>query len=119
MKHFKDIKKKIYWEEYYNPNFDWSNDTFYIDNKLSEDFIREFKDEVYWEMISKYQTLSEDLIREFKDDVDWWYISKYQTLSEDFIREFKEKIDWHMISKYQTLSKEFKNELNKIFYEAD
>ena len=62
MKHFKDIKNKLSWEQYYDPDFDWGNYIFYRDNKLSESFIREFKNKV-----------------------DWWWISRYQELSENFI----------------------------------
>ena len=74
---------------------------------LTEDFIREFADKVYWGSISTYQHLAEDFIREFKDKVNWLTISVSQQLSEDFIREFADKVDWHSISKYQRLSKEF------------
>ena len=74
---------------------------------LSEDFIREFKDDVSWFQISIYQRLSEDFIREFADRVDWGSISKCQHLSENLIREFKDRVDWFLISKYQHLSKEF------------
>ena len=42
-------------------------------------------------MISRYQKLSENFIREFKDKVNWEYISKYQTLSEDFKKELFKK----------------------------
>ena len=42
-----------------------------------------------WVWISSNQTLSEDFIREFKDELDWAGISYYQTLSEDFILEMK------------------------------
>ena len=84
--------------------------------KLSEDFIREFKDKVNWDWISQYQKLSEDFIREFKNKVNWTYILKYQKLSEDFIREFKDKVNWDWISQYQKLSedfiREFKNKVN-------
>ena len=59
--------------------------------KLSEDFIREFKDKLDWRNISGYQKLSEDFIREFKDVVNWYCISECQVLSEEFIREFKNK----------------------------
>ena len=83
---------------------------------LSEDFIREFKDDVSWFQISIYQRLSEDFIREFADRVDWGSISKCQHLSEDFIREFKDRVNWYLISECQHLSKEFieefKGELN-------
>ena len=82
---------------------------------LSEDFIREFKDRVHWGCISDYQNLSEDFIREFKDRVDWACISAYQHLSEDFIREFADQVYWDLISKYQRLSKVFIKEFqNKI-----
>ena len=48
---------------------------------------------VNWDYISFSQKLSEDFIREFKDKVDWDYISYYQKLSQDFIREFKDKVN--------------------------
>ena len=72
MQQLKDIKKKLKWEDYYNPNFDWTSVQFYIGNVLSEDFIREFQDKVNWEMISVTQKLSEDFIREFQNKVDWF-----------------------------------------------
>ena len=75
--------------------------------RLSEDFIREFADRGNWVFISKHQHLSENFIREFKDDVRWYLISMYQRLSEEFIREFKDKVDWVWISECQHLSKEF------------
>ena len=74
---------------------------------LSEDFIREFQYEVNWDYIAADQQLSEDFIREFADRVDWEYISIYQHLSEDFIGEFMHKIDWCLILKYQHLSEDF------------
>ena len=75
--------------------------------KLSEDFIREFKDQVYWYYISADQKLSESFIREFQNKVNWINISANQKLSEDFIREFKDKIDWNYIYYFQKLSEDF------------
>jgi len=66
--------------------------------RLSEDFIREFKDKVVWKEICCYQDLSEDFIREFQDKVDWKVISERQKLSEAFIREFQDKVSWKNIS---------------------
>src|SRR5688572_15928368 len=63
-------------------NNKWYDISYY--QKLSESFIREFKDYVYWLGISKYQKLSESFIREFKDYVDWYGISRKQNLSEPF-----------------------------------
>ena len=84
---------------------DWDYISVY--KKLTEDFIREFKNNVDWSFISINQTLSEDFIREFKYNINWEYISQYQKLSEDFIREFSDKVDWTYISKYQKLSEDF------------
>ena len=77
------------------------------DQILSEDFIREFQNEVNWIIISKQQKLSEEFIREFKDIVDWYLISEHQNLSEDFIREFQNKINWNSIVEIQKLSEDF------------
>ena len=74
---------------------------------LSEDFIREFKDKVYWFSISEQQHLSENFIREFKDWLDWDWISIRQHLSEDFIREFKDRVSWSSVSAFQHLSEDF------------
>jgi len=75
--------------------------------KLSEDFIREFKDKLNWYRISRYQKLSEDFIREFKNKVNWCEISACQKLSPKFITEFKNEVDWAEISTYQKLSENF------------
>ncbi len=74
---------------------------------LSEDFIREFKDRVNWGCISHYQHLSEDFIREFKDEVTWGWVLISQRLSEDFIREFADRVTWVYLSMHQQLSEDF------------
>jgi len=106
--HYYKLSEKFIRE--FKDKVDW----YYISEyqKLSEKFIREFKDNVYWYYISIYQKLSEKFIREFKDKVNWDAISIYQKLSEKFIREFKDKVNWHYISKYQKLSKKFIREFN-------
>ena len=102
----------------FQDNVDW--ECISMCQNLSESFIREFQDNVNWNYISGSQKLSEDFIREFQDDVNWEWISGYQKLSNEFIREFKYKVDWYCISKYQKLSNEFTEEfkdkldLNKI-----
>ena len=102
-----------------------------IYKKLSEDFIREFIDKVYWERISGYQNLpyapSFDSLKinshgkafhvvklyqkiSFESltiKLDWEAISKNKYISEDFIREFKDKVDWEGISEYQNLIEDF------------
>ena len=83
---------------------------------LTEDFIREFANEVKWGYISAKQHLSEEFIREFADEVDWVGISLCQRLSEDFIREFKDKVGWYCVSKYQRLSEDFIREFKDWVY---
>ena len=41
--------------------------------------------------ISEKQKLSEDFIREFKNKVNWGYILREQNLSRSFIKEFKDE----------------------------
>ncbi len=60
--------------------------------KLSEDFIRDFSNEVKWVYISYHQILSENFIKEFADKVDWFCVSDRQKISNKFIQEFSDKI---------------------------
>jgi len=110
-----ELNKILKEHNYKNINeIDWNCISHY--QKLSEDFIREYKDKVNWVYISHYQQLSEDFIKEFKDKVEWRWISEFQQFSEDFIREFQDKIRWCDISRYQELSfkfiSEFRNKLD-------
>ena len=78
-------------------------------NQLTEYQIRNrIKDgTISWHHISEYQTLSEDFIREYADNVTWEYISAYQILSESFLREFADKVYWSWITVDQSLSEAF------------
>ena len=58
--------------------------------------------------VISYMTM---IVDEFKNEVDWESISKYQKLSENFIIEFQNKVDWYKISKNQTLSEDFKKRI--------
>jgi len=87
----------------------WYNISSY--QKLSESFIREFKNKVNWGNISSYQKLSEAFIREFENKVDWYYISIYQVLSPEFRKEFKDKIDnevYEEVNEVKTLEQKTK-----------
>ena len=55
------------------------------------DFIREFKDYLNWKFISQEQILSEDFIREFIDNISIYYLlknvnQKYYSIA--FIKDF-------------------------------
>jgi hypothetical protein len=86
--------------------FDFNNYENYL-KPLSESFIEQNKDRVYWPWISTFQKLSESFIEQNKDRVDWVCISKFQKLSESFIEQNKDRVDWHCISEYQKLSESF------------
>ena len=81
-----------------------------------EDFVREHKDWNHnWNNISKNSKLTEEFIKEFKDKLNWNKISQYQKLSEKFIEEMKDYVVWSKIARYQTLSEGFKKEYkNKL-----
>jgi hypothetical protein len=95
-----EIRKVINKLDYY----DW----YYIsiNQKLSENFIREFKNKINWINISRYQKLSEDFIRDFQDKIDWLNIRYNEELqvSDKFCEEFDEKIGlynvWLINGKY-------------------
>lgn len=79
---------------------------------LSESFIKYIINKIpmiaeYWKDISKCQKLSENFIEEFKDNMDWKQIWMHQSLSERFIKRFFNRLneeDFWSISRYQKLS---------------
>ena len=117
MKHFKDIKKKLEWEKYYDPDFNWYNENFYKENVLSADFIREFQDKINWCYVSKSFWLTENILNEFKDKIDWFYVAQnWNVFTEDFLIKFekylsKEMLAFRMVidaSGFSMISNEFK-----------
>lgn len=75
---------------------------------LTEAFIVENEERVYWDCISLNDTpYSEDFMRTYKEKLHWRSVSKLQVLSEDFIREMKHVVEWTEIAKSQVISYEF------------
>ena len=60
--------------------------------KILSKFIQ-INDNLNWYDISNKYILSENFIRKYKNKVFWTYISIYQKLSDDFIREFQNEIN--------------------------
>ena len=117
MKHFKDIKKKLEWEKYYDPDFNWYNENFYKENVLSADFIREFQDKINWCYVAQSFWLTEKILNEFKDKIDWFYVAQnWNVFTEDFLIKFekylsKEMLAFRMVidaSGFSMISDEFK-----------
>ena len=85
----------------------------------NEDNTGKFGDNVFvsyniWSRISKHEKLSEEFIREHKDDIVWVEICHNQVLSEDFIREFQDKMVWYAIGEHQVLSEAFMREMSVV-----
>jgi len=88
---------------------------------LSDIFMFENINVINFKNIFQFQKLSETFITNISINLDkkhWKSISKYQTLSEDFIRKYRNNIDWYYVSKYQKLSDkfviEFREKLNCV-----
>jgi hypothetical protein len=124
-KHSKEVYRKklfkefgIIKEESSLTKEDW--DIISTRNRLSEEFIREFRNSINWSQISFHQVISEDFICEFQDEVDWMEISFSQVLSEDFIKKFSGKVNWTEISSHQIMSSDFifknSNKINFAVY---
>ena len=75
--------------------------------KLTENFIDIYKNEIKWNKIWKYQTVSIDFIRKNIHKVIWKDVCKYQILDEQFIKDFHKKVSWMYVVIYQKLSNEF------------
>ena len=95
---------------------DWEDVLFHgtVYQKLSEDFMRKYKDKICWFFVSKWQKLSESFMDEMWDYLDKRNLAEYQTMSEDFIRKHMEDFerkDWMWICMSQKLSESFVREM--------
>ena len=107
---FKDNKYSIDELEQIISNNELSKDDWDIIScyqKLTEDFIEKYIDNMYWDGISMLQKISEEFIEKYIDKVNWIGIQWEQKLSESFIERFKDKISWYVIIRSQNLSFEF------------
>lgn len=59
--------------------------------KLSEQFLEDYINEVNWAFVSRYQDLSEAFIEKYSKNVKWGSIFAFQALSPDFILKYKNK----------------------------
>jgi len=67
--------------------------------KLSEQFIRDFRDKLDWLWICIHQNLTESFMREMKDYVRWNTAAEYQKMSSDFILEFVDRLNYYCLVK--------------------
>lgn len=78
-------------------------------HRLSEEFIREFRYDVDWDVVSSsYEHLSQDFIREFKDRLRFDGVSKTHIFKKmKDLEEFADEVNWDNISRYQTIEENF------------
>lgn len=88
------------------------------EGNLSENFMREHKDNINWTKICRHQTLSENFILEMEDYIDFHVLLIYQTFSENFIEANEHLLHWDHIARFQPLSLSFiKKHIAKINYD--
>ena len=81
-------------------------DTLFRNVGFCEEFIRELDQRFdfgkdIWMDITRWQRLSEEFIEEYKDKVEWEYVALYQYVTEPFVEKWKEKT----IAKYRFVRK--------------
>jgi hypothetical protein len=59
--------------------------------KLSEQFLEDYINEINWAFVSRYQDLSEAFIEKYSKNVKWGSIFAFQALSPDFILKHQKK----------------------------
>jgi hypothetical protein len=87
---FNSVEKRLIEKIEQGHAIEWSCIAY--DERLSEDFIRKFQDEVSWTAITCYQKISESFIEEFQDKIDWRYVSYDRDFTKKFIIKFSNKL---------------------------
>lgn len=108
MKKLDEIQKRIKWERFYDPGFNWFFSDIYSDTDIvTDEFIEEFKDKIYWGLLLEARVFPETFLVKYQDHLDWDSVSKYQVLTEDFIHLWRNKLNWDFICAYQQMSETF------------
>lgn len=113
------FSKQYFSEDFLNKHTDWWLYDSLVCNavishqKVSENFIRTYKDKLKWSAVTKYQTMSEDFIKEMRDYVDWDLVLDYQKLSLDFICKMKYYFNETQIILSENIPAEYKEVIKK------
>ena len=101
----------------------WDNICFWeeitVHSKLSEDFIREYKEKLNLSSVIYHQKVSKDFLREIMlecDDIFWRNFSSSDSINNTYFNEFKHKIHWTNILDDRASSITV-NEIEKYFYD--
>jgi len=82
------IKLKHHWKIMYDKRWNLISRK----EKLSEEFIETYQDEVYWLWISCCQTLSDEFIEKFIDRLDLNYLFKEKRIDIIILRKYKDNL---------------------------
>jgi len=87
------LPKPLTKKQIFDLKFKWNLDTGLLDEG---DVL------LFFRVLAYTTELSEDFMREFKDNLDWKSVCMWQKLSsEEFIYELREYIDWRCLIEYQ------------------
>ncbi|HUS49309.1 MAG TPA: hypothetical protein VMZ91_04045 [Candidatus Paceibacterota bacterium] len=65
-----------------------------LDDKLSEDFIREYPDRVQWFCLGNHYRFSDKFIEDFKSEINWKILSWNNEFPDSFLDKYKDRIFW-------------------------
>lgn len=109
---------KVITHDYFQKNK--VDDSFWYDlcryGTLTEDFVREFVNEINWEDFNEFIVLEDDMIREFKDYINLGNYFRFGWLSTEMIRELKDELPfeemkrWYLAHLNEKVKKEFLDE---------
>jgi hypothetical protein len=88
---------------------DWLHGISEQNHLLTEDFVREFQDQLNWLTITSCAKLSEAFIVEFAQKISGRWVAVCQNVSEDFIRQYQDKIEFETLPR-RPLSERFMRE---------
>lgn len=84
---------------------------------LTEDFVREFVNDINWRSFNEYIVLEGDMIREFKDYINLNNYFRFGRLPKEMIRELKNDINWDKLK--TAYLKHLKEDIKKEFLNRD
>lgn len=94
----------------------WTWGSISSETGLSEEFMREHKDKLIWNLIAQFQTLSETFLIEMEGYVEWFHTSAFQPLTPSLIDRYSDCIAWDLLSQNKHLTTElmiqYKDDLN-------
>lgn len=90
----------------YCKELDWYEISSNRNLKWTKDFLNEYYDKVYWDVLSSKSNLSNDILYHFQDKINWKSLScnNNQIFTNDIIEIFYKSFNMHCIIKNQNLS---------------